>query len=323
MCGETVVSINMSSVPSSRSVRKFYIISFDLETTGRSVKADTICELGFAIHIFDFGCEPGSNLVKSLHTERLEPFHAYCKPSTPMHPEARQVHGLTDDFLCDKPTPETSFDLLQIHLDRVLVEADVPRILLAYNGKSFDLPLVVHEADRHRSDVSHYFRQWKISSFVDVLLFNRLFLDEEKLLRKTNGRCSYRLGDVYKALFSKPLDGAHGAIADSEAVVEIVKSEHCRQEFFDILANADPSSAGGAEGRKKCCFNLMAEVRDILRSGTVKRKRTRKEFFSKRRRHPADGSLILGQEDNKNGATKKKIDNPVDGPVPLDVRITG
>ena len=293
--------------------KKFYVISFDLETTGRNVRIDTICEFGFAMYLFDFSIDAEKRTLLDLHVEELKPFHTYCKPSTAMHPEACEVHGLTEAFLSDKPLPNACFDRLQEHLDQTLSDPSIPRVLLAYNGRSFDLPLVVHEAHRHRSDVIHYFRCWKITMFIDVLLFNRQFLDPSKLLRKANGRCSYKLGDVYKALFAKTLVGAHGALEDSSAVVEIVKSEHCRDMFLKVLMAGEWDNGTGED----CCFNLMVEVRKIGQSGTSKRKRSTAEFFAKRPRlaattAPSTTCLpLLRKEHDEDGQTKKKVDEPV------------
>ncbi|MGE7370512.1 DNA polymerase III subunit epsilon [Neorhizobium sp. NPDC001467] len=66
-------------------------IIFDTETTGLESKADRIIEIG------------GIELIDHFPTGRT--FHKYISPGDrKVHPDALAVHGLTDEFLKDKPT---------------------------------------------------------------------------------------------------------------------------------------------------------------------------------------------------------------------------
>lgn len=65
-------------------------ICIDTETTGMSREFDRICEIG-AVEI-----DGNGRIVSS--------FHAYINPMRPVHWAALRVHGLSDDFLSDKPT---------------------------------------------------------------------------------------------------------------------------------------------------------------------------------------------------------------------------
>ena len=65
-------------------------IIFDTETTGLETKADRIIEIG------------GIELINNFPTGRT--LHLYMNPGDRrVHPDALAVHGITDDFLRDKP----------------------------------------------------------------------------------------------------------------------------------------------------------------------------------------------------------------------------
>jgi DNA polymerase III subunit epsilon len=66
-------------------------IIFDTETTGLESKLDRIIEIG------------GIELLNHFPTGRT--FHVYINPGDrKVHPDALAVHGITDDFLKDKPS---------------------------------------------------------------------------------------------------------------------------------------------------------------------------------------------------------------------------
>lgn len=66
-------------------------IIFDTETTGLDNKADRVIEIG------------GIELMNHFPTGRT--FHAYINPGDrKVHPDALAVHGITDEFLKDKPS---------------------------------------------------------------------------------------------------------------------------------------------------------------------------------------------------------------------------
>ncbi|GEO86590.1 MULTISPECIES: DNA polymerase III subunit epsilon [Alphaproteobacteria] len=74
-------------------------IVFDTETTGLEFKNDRVIEIG------------GIELFNHFPTGRS--FHVYINPGDRrVHPDALAVHGITDDFLKDKPTFDQIIDEL-------------------------------------------------------------------------------------------------------------------------------------------------------------------------------------------------------------------
>lgn len=226
---------------------KFYVISFDCESTGLSVLQDQIVELGAVTQLWD---------TVSGDIVDLPPFTRYARPTLKsMCGRAEEITGITMDMLRDKPAIRAVLDEFRVHLDTICPDAGIPRILVSYNGFAYDLPLVVAELERSGC-AKGFFRQLRIERAIDVLLFGKSCLDTTRLRRKANGACSYKLGDVYSSLCGRALDGAHGALADSRAVLKILSQDTIAGKFRELMTAPDRDDA--------CCRNPMAVVREAL-----------------------------------------------------------
>lgn len=85
-------------------------IIFDTETTGLDNSADRVIEIG------------GIELDNFFPTGRS--FHVYINPADrQVHPEALAVHGITDEFLADKPRFEAIADDLSAFFEGALLVA--------------------------------------------------------------------------------------------------------------------------------------------------------------------------------------------------------
>jgi DNA polymerase-3 subunit epsilon len=100
-------------------------IIFDTETTGLSPAADRLVEIGCI------------ELINHIPTGRT--FHTHLRPDCEMSPEAQQVHGLTMEFLADKP------EFASIAEGFLAFVADSP--LVAHNAQ-FDMGFVNAELVR-------------------------------------------------------------------------------------------------------------------------------------------------------------------------------
>ena len=101
-------------------------IVFDTETTGLdAANGDRLIEIGCI------------EIVNRIPTGRE--FHRYLNPERQVHPDAVAVHGLTDEFLLDKPRFAEVVDEFLSFI------ADAP--LVAHNGM-FDLGFINAELER-------------------------------------------------------------------------------------------------------------------------------------------------------------------------------
>jgi DNA polymerase III subunit epsilon len=101
-------------------------IVFDTETTGLdAANGDRLIEIGCI------------EIVNRIPTGRE--FHRYLNPGRQVHPDAVAVHGITDEFLQDKPR---FADVVDEFLEFI---ADAP--LVAHNG-TFDLGFINAELER-------------------------------------------------------------------------------------------------------------------------------------------------------------------------------
>lgn len=125
-------------------------IVFDLETTGfRFEDGHRIVEIG------------AIELVRGAVTGRS--FHSYVNPERDMPEEARRVHGLSADFLADKP----------VFAHPSVAEAFCAFVddaqLIAHNGAGFDLPFLNAELKAAR-----------LPHFAEDRLFDTLLLARRK-----------------------------------------------------------------------------------------------------------------------------------------------
>lgn len=227
---------------------KFYLLSFDCETTGLSVLKDQIVEFGALIQLWD---------SESFETSILPSFAQYAKPTTvlTMAKRAEEITGITTRSLEDKPPIKEVLMAFLAHVEQVCADLEIPRILLSYNGFSFDMPMVVAEIERYGGSSVSYFRQLRLRSTIDVLPFGRSCLDITTLKRKANGSCSYKLGDVYYSVCKHTLLNAHGALADSQAVLDILQGVGIREAFRTLVLDLSETD---------CCKNPMILIRTIL-----------------------------------------------------------
>ena len=232
--------------------RDFYVLSFDLETTGLCVHSDCVAELGMTLAKFSFDTN-GKLDVETLHS-----YQQYCKPGKKMGQVASDVTGLTDEFLDKFDCFNVIVTGLAEHIDRHCENVNIPRILTGYNIIRYDLPLLFNEIlryDHAQETSSKFIRKMKIAACMDMLPFCRKWADTTKLKRNKRGLPSYRLGDVFSALTSRDLEGAHGAIADAKAVEDIMR-------FFpeQILQQFITATTSGTE-TQHCCTNIAQDFK--------------------------------------------------------------
>lgn len=180
-------------------------IVLDTETTGMNpTTGDRIVEIG-CIELLN-------------HVPTGESFHAYMNPQIPMPEGAFRVHGLSDEFLSDKPLFEDIVDdFLNFIGDSTLV----------IHNASFDIAFLNAELARCNRD---------------VLAFDRA-LDTLALARKKHPGAQNNLD----ALCSRyHIDNSkrtkHGALLDSEILAEVyLELIGGKQRGFDLAPSTGSS----------------------------------------------------------------------------------
>ncbi len=165
-------------------------IFFDLETTGTDKANDRIVEIALI------------RLDGEFDT-RYE-FQSYINPTIPIPPGATEVHGITDEMVKDKPT----FAQLAKKLHNIFSGCDI----YGYNSNTFDIPLFVTELNR-----CGYTLDLESVLFIDAcVIFKR---KEERTLTV-----------AMKFYCGKDHAGAHGAMADVLATIEVLDMQQSRYD---------------------------------------------------------------------------------------------
>ena len=112
---------------------------------------------------------------------------------------ASKIHGIYDDDVKDCPT----FKEVAKSLAKFVEGCD----LAGFNSNRFDIPLLVEEFLRVG---------------VDVDLKKRKFIDVQAIFHKMEKRT---LAAAFKFYCQQELEGAHGAMADTKATYEVLKSQ--------------------------------------------------------------------------------------------------
>jgi DNA polymerase III epsilon subunit-like protein len=173
------------------------MIYFDLETTERSPCKARIVQIGAV--------------------SADEKFETLVNPGVSISPGASKINKIYDKDVAD--SPKTAVALKQF-FDWIRKVNGTH--ILAYNGINFDFAILFRECWRESMVVPSSLK------FIDPLPWARKNLIElPRMCRTKSGRISFCLGDVYTALFSKTLDGAHDAMADAVGLRDVCESPEC------------------------------------------------------------------------------------------------
>ena len=161
------------------------IVFFDIESTGLSTANDRIVQLAI-IKYFADGSEP-------IERSRL------INPTIPINPEATDVHGITNEQVKDEPT----FKDLANGLMQLIGDAD----LCGFNSNRFDVPMLIEEFSR---------------AGIELSTDDRNFIDVWKVYQKMEPR---NLSAACKYYCGKELEGAHDALNDVRATVDVLRGQ--------------------------------------------------------------------------------------------------
>lgn len=229
------------------------VISFDLETTGLSTKEDRIVELGATIYTLNDGT-----------LSHVADFVQRCQSPVKMTAASIRITGITQESVDSQLL--TAKDVLQLFRTFVNKHCKNKRILTGWNILGFDLPVTCLEASRLPEGARNYFMDFGAVVF-DAMLAARIVLPTTRMLRNKAGQASYVLGDVHRVVTKQVLLGAHGALADSKAVVDILKEEMTLFMPFLLGTAPNPGQVGA-----RPIEPLLSTVVSIVQEANRKRK---------------------------------------------------
>jgi DNA polymerase III subunit epsilon len=181
----------------SRLKLKRPLVVLDLETTGTDVGTDRIVELAM------IKVELDGTLVKK--PSEAGPEHRFLiNPGRPIPLESSLVHGIYDGDVAEKPT----FKQYAKGISKFLEGCD----LSGFNSSRFDIPLLAEEFLR---------------AGVEFSLEGRHLIDAQNIFHKMEPRT---LKAAYRFYCDKELEGAHAAMPDTEATLEVLLSQLHRYE---------------------------------------------------------------------------------------------
>lgn len=214
-------------------------IVLDTETTGFDPnKGDKIVEIG-ALELID-KVYSGKN------------FHVYINPDRDMPEGAFEVHGLSTEFLSDKP-----------------LFADIADDFLEFVK---DSPLVIHNAPFDMK-----FLIWELKEAKKPFLEDNEIIDTLQIARRKfpNGRNS--LDELCKKFnIDNSARTLHGALLDSELLAEVyIELTGSRQTGLDLSSTGTTSSQSNADVSSKVSYTadqnpLLSEEENHLHKQYIK-----------------------------------------------------
>lgn len=179
---------------------------FDLETTGLRLGVDRIVEIGI-IKVFPDG-----------HTEEM------CRrinPQMPIPPESSAVHHIYDADVALEPT----FKALAPKIAQFIGHSD----LAGFNSNKFDIPFLVEEFMRVE---------------VEFDMKNRRRIDVQNIYHKMEPRTLSAAVRLYLGMEfeGRNFPGAHGALADTKATLEVLKAQVQRYQTTAFIDKDGTSS---------------------------------------------------------------------------------
>ena len=170
------------------------LIFFDVESTGLNVVRDRILQIA---------------LIKfSPNKEEPEELSMLINPGIPISEESYDVHGISAQDVANKP----NFGQVAQQIYDFIGEGD----LAGYNSARFDIPILMEEFARVGIELS---------------MQNRRSIDVQRIFYKMEPRT---LQAALRFYCEKELEGAHDALADVRATVDVLRGQLQKYEGVDL-----------------------------------------------------------------------------------------
>jgi DNA polymerase-3 subunit epsilon len=169
------------------------IVFFDIESTGLNILQDRIVQIALIKYFADG--RPHAELELMIN------------PGIPIPKESRDVHGISDEMIADKP----HFKAVAQQIYDFIADAD----LAGYNSDRFDVPMLLEEL-------------YRCGFTLDMT--NRKSIDVQKIFYRMEPRT---LRAALKYYCDKELIDAHDALADVRATVEVLQGQIAKYKGVD------------------------------------------------------------------------------------------
>lgn len=201
--------------------RSMLYLFLDLEATSVAARNAHIIQMCGVLA--KASCQDGGD---GLGYDVVSTFDEYVKPPVAIPYAVQELTGITQTRI---QTCAAFADCWQKFVKWFASVADGPCAIVGHNLFAYDLVLLANEVCRLR--VGHDFKAWysnaNVVYEVDTLRLCRADVAPTAwphsacLSRTKTGKISFTLTSLYRAMFGKDIKGAHNALADTSALVEM------------------------------------------------------------------------------------------------------
>lgn len=214
-------------------------VVLDTETTGINKDGGLPCE---GHNIIEIGA------IEIISRKRTgNNFHTYIKPDRRIQPSAIEVHGITDDFLLDKP----SYQAVQGELLDFIKNSE----LVAHNA-SFDVGFINYEFNKLNPDFGKIEQYCKVTD--TLALARKIFPGKRNNLNILCER--YGVDHSHRML--------HGALLDAEILADVYLLMTGGQTNFQFPGEKNAGSGfslSEAQSRRGRKMKVLAATTDELK----------------------------------------------------------
>jgi len=174
----------------------------DLETTGVDVVKDDIVQVAAVmVQLNDDGTAKAKTLMLS-----------YCKPTVPIHADAAEVHGITEETVQYAPSSKWALQTLSMLLGQLGQTNTV--VLVGHNSERFDIPMM------HNRLPSALFHKYPHIDTYNMAL--RMFSDAYNRFENPREYKPHKLERMFEWYYGGESVNAHDAAADCHMVAHIL-----------------------------------------------------------------------------------------------------
>jgi len=199
------------------------LIFFDVESTGLNVVRDRIVQIALIKY------SPGKDAPEELSL--------LINPGVPIPEESQAIHGISAADVANKPT----FGQVAKQIYDFIGEGD----LSGYNSARFDIPILMEEFARVGMEFS---------------MENRSSVDVQRIFYKMEPRT---LSAAMRYYCNKELEGAHDALSDVRATVEVLKGQLTKYDGVDMIADENETIPAPVVNDIKALHAFTSDLKTI------------------------------------------------------------